>query len=1400
MAENDTIFRINCAGTGYADGSGQIWLGDGERDSREGWKVEGGRAIVRAGATISGTEDPELFRSYREGDFRYSFQVPEGIYDVVLHFAESDEAVGASKRRTFNVFACDRPYLAGLDPRQSFGFLTAGRIELAGVKVEAKEELTVEIRRWTMPGFVNAIEVSPSASGTQENPGIGAGAIEELRKSLAAERRKGVSHDLSRAGEIGFPVRLRACGEAGAHRASFRTTCGSGFQELALTVGTAEAGTRFRVCFDGCEIAENATYHETRGKRRREEITYRYILAVPFAGEHEIEVSAHRWDERGEVEIRGLALSEIPREALAQRGEERSAGEAWGWSHVLTDYLSEVENIDYAQWRTVAEPWRWGANFVQMYSPTSEGRFRVPQEEPFTEIAHQYGFLAGIHGQGIAGEGGYSFEATLTTAMEWAKDSSNVGEKRPARAVDAWAAEEKGIGPGPGGLSDGGNLTRLERTMWDYNPGLAVAEVAGVVGASGRSRDTLHEGIHPWIRIIKSEDAVGPGGFDDVHRAELLPDHVGLCNEYGRVFEVLLGDCRYYAADIEGGPAGPDWVIKQCNDWFRTRARDGGESGLIWAAQGELGLPERLREGVYAVSMDPIRAAVTAPLETTGLGGRFHWVGEALAERGEAELGAEEAYRERERFPATALAIGNNHWRVIRYGTGDGGVLQADPTGLADFDANSAAVRIGRSFGRTRPTEAQSERIAAAKDIAVEAGARATIEVELETGVYEIEIEGDAANGPGAVVKMDGLALGTLDREQMRSKTHFPAVAASEGKHEIEIEARSRVTVRAMGLCRIGEGAGEVARQEPKTLRLAAAGKGNRYYHIEDEISSTGMNLGGVTLGADLAPGRYLAALRMRGMGKVELRLDEERFHERMRWKARAGCFATKETSTERLATIDIHEGGEHELALRCLAGEVDVERISILRFPVAQAKMSAGGHVIEVEETVTHEFGTEELRERKRWKGTRDSRILALAIEREWDGLAKDLALSLGAEHAGKVLVDGAEVSGEAAVAAGNVVSVPGDRVYPTMHFVLRELAEGKVAMCEGALALLTPARQSEEISIDIVTGSEVGPDEARAWSEALVQDEPELLFADVRHAEVAGPEGASVIRAVRVLEPNGGPYFVREDGWWVVRGAQPHAPAEEMEGYYEAYEKWRDKAGRGEMPMRPVEWDYLTVRTGGGKPAAVQPYGFIDGHARPGRGSQRQLALSEVTEGGCLAKVRGATALLFAPSVEFRNAFERAALDGESWAYFDENAVMLPNRAGTYSVTVEPGTGKRAAYLARTAASVANARWDEESRTLAIVTELPEYMSAAPEGTEFRALVRFDSNRLRFVSIEGAELVRRVAAAIIIRFQPQATVTCHFGTFEEEKPEGEEAEEAGAASGQGQAGSEGQIKKSGS
>lgn len=101
--QTELVWAVNVGGPAYTgvDGTGYV----AEQS------VTGG--TVGALEKVLGSQDEDLYLSYREGDIKVAHPVANGTYDVTFHFAEPAEIAGGE--RLFDVFAEDRLVIDDID-------------------------------------------------------------------------------------------------------------------------------------------------------------------------------------------------------------------------------------------------------------------------------------------------------------------------------------------------------------------------------------------------------------------------------------------------------------------------------------------------------------------------------------------------------------------------------------------------------------------------------------------------------------------------------------------------------------------------------------------------------------------------------------------------------------------------------------------------------------------------------------------------------------------------------------------------------------------------------------------------------------------------------------------------------------------------------------------------------------------------------------------------------------------------------------------------------------------------------------------------------------------------------------------------------------------------------------
>jgi hypothetical protein len=154
--------RINCgADTVYTDPSGNRWLPDQEY---KGWNAYGnisGNAVNRGNIEIQETDKPNIYRTEIWGAHMfYKIPVPDGKYNVKLHFAETFIDNKAPNARFFSVKVCGKMVHEKVDIFASAGGIFKPYIlELKDAEVYEKE-IIIEL---TGNACINGIEIEKCA-------------------------------------------------------------------------------------------------------------------------------------------------------------------------------------------------------------------------------------------------------------------------------------------------------------------------------------------------------------------------------------------------------------------------------------------------------------------------------------------------------------------------------------------------------------------------------------------------------------------------------------------------------------------------------------------------------------------------------------------------------------------------------------------------------------------------------------------------------------------------------------------------------------------------------------------------------------------------------------------------------------------------------------------------------------------------------------------------------------------------------------------------------------------------------------------------------------------------------------------------------------------------------------
>jgi hypothetical protein len=144
------------------DARGDFWLAD-KAYSEGCWGYTGGNAENWGNLDIEGTDDDDLYTTERWLVSDYKFDLPNGTYYVVLHFAENNPTLAAPGRRVFDVSIEGEPFLNNFDPFAEAGFHKAIFKVADGVLV-GDGRLDIAFVPETENPEINAIEVLPAGT------------------------------------------------------------------------------------------------------------------------------------------------------------------------------------------------------------------------------------------------------------------------------------------------------------------------------------------------------------------------------------------------------------------------------------------------------------------------------------------------------------------------------------------------------------------------------------------------------------------------------------------------------------------------------------------------------------------------------------------------------------------------------------------------------------------------------------------------------------------------------------------------------------------------------------------------------------------------------------------------------------------------------------------------------------------------------------------------------------------------------------------------------------------------------------------------------------------------------------------------------------------------------------
>lgn len=161
MTKPEVLYRVNAGATSTFESDGNTWESDKlVWKGDEEWGAEGGKTVNRGGIEIRNTNRDDIYRTERWGMPGYKFKVPNGNYNVRLHFSEGYHAVGSAGTRIFTVEIEDKDVLSDFDVYKEAGFSRRTAVVRTIENIPVKDgELNINFQFQKLTPLINGIEV-----------------------------------------------------------------------------------------------------------------------------------------------------------------------------------------------------------------------------------------------------------------------------------------------------------------------------------------------------------------------------------------------------------------------------------------------------------------------------------------------------------------------------------------------------------------------------------------------------------------------------------------------------------------------------------------------------------------------------------------------------------------------------------------------------------------------------------------------------------------------------------------------------------------------------------------------------------------------------------------------------------------------------------------------------------------------------------------------------------------------------------------------------------------------------------------------------------------------------------------------------------------------------------------
>jgi hypothetical protein len=145
------VIRINAGSLAIKDSAGNQWLGE------QGFA--GGDVIERPEITVTNSPNPEIYRSEHYGMDSFTYPLPNGKYQVKLHFCETFEGISGPGERVF-AFTVEGQAFKDFDVWAKAGGWGRAYVETVTVDI-TDGQLDIQFNSQVENPEINGIEISP---------------------------------------------------------------------------------------------------------------------------------------------------------------------------------------------------------------------------------------------------------------------------------------------------------------------------------------------------------------------------------------------------------------------------------------------------------------------------------------------------------------------------------------------------------------------------------------------------------------------------------------------------------------------------------------------------------------------------------------------------------------------------------------------------------------------------------------------------------------------------------------------------------------------------------------------------------------------------------------------------------------------------------------------------------------------------------------------------------------------------------------------------------------------------------------------------------------------------------------------------------------------------------------